>query len=171
MLTSDKVMLRTWLYDDLPDLQLMRNDFKLQQQLMAQPKGNSLDQIRDWLTARTKSLDSVFFVIAAQSSNRPVGYIQVSGLDLFQGWGKLGICIAPHAQGKGYGNAAITLLETYLRDVFKCRKLMLEVLAENEAAIRLYTKRGYRKVGCFQQHFYANGGYGDVVIMEKLILQ
>lgn len=169
MLASESVVLRTWLSSDLPDLQLMRNDFELQQQLMAHPKGNSLDQIKDWLNARTKSVDSVFFVIACKSSNQPVGYIQISGLDLLQGIGKLGICIAPHAQGRGYGRESMALLEIYLVNVYKCRKLVLEVLAENEGAIRLYTLQGYRKVGCLHQHFYVNGKYSEVVIMEKLI--
>jgi RimJ/RimL family protein N-acetyltransferase len=169
MLVGEKVVLRSWLSSDLPDLQLMRNDLKLQQQLMTQPKGNSLDQVKDWLAVRTKAIDGVFFVVACKSSNQPAGYIQVSGLDLLQGMGRLGICIAPHAQGQGYGSEAMTLLESYLLNVFKCRKLVLEVLAENDTAIRLYARQSYRKVGCFHQHFYANDKYSDVVIMEKLI--
>jgi diamine N-acetyltransferase len=169
MVVGEKVMLRAWSSSDLPLLQLMRNDLRLQRALMAHPKGNSLDQVRDWLIGRTKSAEVVFFIIACKSSDQAVGYIQIVGLDLLHGFGKLGICIAPDSQGKGFGGEAITLLEGYLRDVFKLRKFILEVLAENVSAIGLYAKLGYKEAGCLCEHFYSCGEYGDVVIMEKLI--
>lgn len=169
MVNGEKVVLRAWSPSDLPILQLMRNDFQQQRQLMAQPKGNSLDQVKDWLTARAKSADGVFFIIACKSSDQVIGYVQVVGLDFVNGLGKLGICIAPDSQGKGYGGEAITLLEGYLLDVFRLRKLILEVLVENKIAISLYTKLGYKTAGRLQKHFYTGEEYGDVVIMEKLI--
>jgi RimJ/RimL family protein N-acetyltransferase len=169
MVNGEKVVLRAWSPSDLPNLQLMRNDLRLQRQLMAQPRGNSLDQVKDWLHARTKLADGLFLIIACKSSDQVVGYVQVVGIDFLNGLGTLGICIAPASQGKGYGSEAITLLECYLRDVFRLRKLMLEVLAENDIAISLYVKHGYREVGRLQKHFYTGEEYGDVVIMEKLI--
>lgn len=169
MVVGEKVMLRAWSASDLPALQLMRNDLRLQRQLMAQPKGNSLDQVKDWLNARAKSADGVFFIIACKSSDQVVGYVQIVELDFLNGLGKLGICIAPDSQGKGYGGEAITLLEGYLRDIFRIRKLILEVLAGNKIAISLYAKLGYEKAGCLREHFYNDGNYDDVVIMEKLL--
>lgn len=169
MVVGKKVVLRAWLVSDLPALQLMRNDLRLQQQLMTQPRSNSLDQVKDWLAARTKSPDGLFFVIASKSSDHAVGYVQVAGMDFLNGLGKLGICIAPDSQGKGYGGEAITLLEVYLRDVFRLRKLTLEVLAGNDIAIRMYTKQGYKEAGRLREHFFMGGRYDDVVIMEKLI--
>lgn len=169
MVTGEKVVLRAWLASDLPALQRMRNDLRLQRQLMTQPKGNSPDQVKDWLTARTKSPDGLFLVIACKSSDEAAGYVQIVGMDFVNGLGKLGICIEPAFQGKGYGGEALSLLESYLRDVFHLRKLTLEVLAENDAAIRMYTKHEYREVGCLRAHFFTGGGYSDVIIMEKLI--
>jgi RimJ/RimL family protein N-acetyltransferase len=169
MMVGEKVVLRTWQASDLPALQLMRNDLRLQRQLMAQPKGNSLDQVKDWLNARTKSTDGLFFIIACKSSDQVAGYVQIIGMDFLNGLGKLGICIAPGLQGKGYGGEAITLLEDYLSNVFRLRKLTLEVLAENNVAIGMYTKYGYREAGRLREHFYTGNRYGDVVIMEKLI--
>jgi RimJ/RimL family protein N-acetyltransferase len=169
MVIGEKVVLRAWLASDLPVLQLMRNNLRLQRQLMVQPKGNSLDQVKDWLSARTKSADGVFFVIACKSSDQPAGYIQVIGMDFLNGLGKLGICIAPDWQGKGFGGEAIALIEGYLWEVFRIRKLTLEVLAENEVAIRMYTKQRYMEVGRLREHFYTGSRYDDVVIMEKMI--
>lgn len=169
MIVGEKVALRAWSAGDLPALQLMRNDLRLQRQLMTQPRSNSLDQVKDWLTARTKSADAVFFIIACKSSDQAAGFVQVVGMDLMNGVGKLGICIAPESQGKGYGGETVTLLESYLRDVFRLRKLTLEVLAENVVALGMYTKHGYREVGRLREHFFTGGSYDDVVIMEKMI--
>ena len=168
MIKGKKVMLRAWGAEDLGMLRDMRNDLSLQRQLMAHPRGNSLDQVREWLAARSKSSDGVFLVIVSQPSGEMAGYIQAVGMDLINGIGSIGICIAPGFQGKGYGGEAMALLESYLKDIFGIRKLMLEVLAENAVAIGMYIKHGYREVGRLQQHFYSDGEYADVVIMEKL---
>jgi len=168
MVTGKNVALRAWSEDDLPTLQSMRNNLRLQVQLMTQPRGSSFDQIKEWLSTRTRSADGLFFVIACKSSGHAVGYVQVVGMDLLNGTGELGICIAPDCQGKGYGGEAITLLEGYLHGVFRLRKLTLKVLRENNIAIHMYTKHGYAEVGCLREHFYTGAHYSDVVIMEKL---
>lgn len=169
MLTGEQVILRAWQSDDLPVMQMMRNDLRLQQQLMTHPRGSSLDQVKSWLNARTTASDGIFLVIACKSSNRAAGYIQVVELDLLNGLGKLGICIEPASQGKGYGGEAIALIEQHLHTVFRLRKLTLQVLAENERAIQLYTQQGYREAGRLHEHFYNGSQFSDVIMMERFI--
>ena len=169
MIVGEKVILRTWSENDLPALQLMRNNIRLQRQLMTQTRGNSHDQVKDWLATRTKSTDGLFFVIACKSSDQAAGYIQVMGMDILNGSGRLGICVAAEFQGNGYGGEAITLLEDYLRNVFRFRKLTLEVLRDNGIAIGMYSKYGYVESGCLREHYHTGAGYVDVVIMEKFI--
>ena len=67
------------------------------------------------------------------------------------------------------GQASLTLLEAYVREVFGLRKIVLEVLASNDGAIRLYLRHNYREVGRWQRHFRQGDDYADVVIMEKLL--
>ncbi|MDE8342812.1 MAG: GNAT family protein [Acidocella sp.] len=169
MLVGDKIVLRAWSASDLPALQSLRNNLLLQRQLMTQPRGNSLEQVREWLVSRSKNTDGLFFVVASKTSDHAVGYIQIAGLDILNGLGRLGMCVAPESQGMGYGREAITLLEVYLHDVFKLRKLTLEVLADNIAALRLYSKHCFSEVGRLKEHFYLNHKYEDVVIMEKML--
>jgi len=169
MITGKKIILRGWEADDLPALQLLRNNFQLQQQLMSIPRANSIAQIKEWLTNKTKPADSIFYVIADSKSNQCVGYIQVMAIDLLHGLGKLGICVSPDAQGNGFGGEAITLLECYLVDVFNLRKVFLEVLANNSRAQGLYSKLGYKECGRLQENFFFNGKFIDVLIMEKFI--
>ena len=169
MLIGNKVLLRAWAAADLPALQALRNDVPLQRQLMAQPKGSSLEQVRAWLNTRSQTTDAVFFIIADRAGNQALGYVQLLDIDLFHGSGRLGICIGPQAQGQGCGGETLTLLADYVREVFGLRKILLEVLASNEGAIRLYRRHGYREVGRWLQHFRMGSGYADVVLMEKLL--
>lgn len=169
MLIGNKVVLRAWAQEDLPALQVLRNDFPLQRQLMAQPKGNSLEQVRTWLNARTQAVDAVFFILADKTSHQALGYVQLLDINPLHGTSRLGICIGPQAQGRGCGSETLILLADYAREVFGLRKITLEVLADNDGAIRLYARLGYREVGRWLQHFHTGSGYADVVLMEKLL--
>lgn len=169
MIVGNSIILRAWSEHDLPALQALRNDFPLQQQLMTRPKANSIEQVKEWLANKTKPADSLFFIIACKQSDQVCGYVQVVGIDDVTSSGKLGICMVPGDQGKGYGTEAITLLEGYLRTVWRLRKLVLEVLADNERALHLYVKLGFLEVGRLRQHFFINNDYCDTVIMEKFL--
>lgn len=169
MLFGENVTLRPWSENDLSTLQSIRNNVSLQRQLMSLPKGNSLDQIRDWLANKTKSADTLFLVISNKTFIHAIGYIHVTNIDFLNRVGQLGICIAPESQGKGYGSEAITLIENYVRDAFLLRKITLQVLSNNSAAIHIYTKLGYANVGCLRKHFYFVSELVDVFIMEKFI--
>lgn len=169
MIIGDRTILRAWEDQDLPILLTMRNDFMLQQQLMALPKSNSLEQVKEWLSRRTKSSDSLLFVIAEKESNCAVGYLQVVGIEPIHGVGHFGICISPNAQSKGFGGEATTLLLRYLCDVLGLRKLMLEVLAQNDGAQRLYKKLGFHEIGRMHKHHYLDQAYRDVILMERFI--
>ena len=171
MLKGTGTVLRPWREGDLEFLAGLRNDVELQAQLMTQPRPNSLSRVREWLQLRSGQEDSLFFVIADAAGNEPVGYVQVQNLRLLHRTGELGICLAPAAQGRGHGREALALLEKYLQDTFALRKLVLQVLDDNAGAIRFYERHGFTPVGRLGNHFYLNGVYCDVRIMEKLFVR
>ena len=90
-------------------------------------------------------------------------------IDFVHRHGNLGIALTTEARGKGHGLHAIKLLENHAADVFGIRKSMLQVLADNLAAIRLYSKCEYRTVGLMASHFYHAGRFHDVLLMEHLL--
>jgi RimJ/RimL family protein N-acetyltransferase len=81
----------------------------------------------------------------------------------------LGICISPEFQGKGYATASLKLAEEYLKGFFSIRKITLKVLASNNAAILFYKKNGFNNCGTYSEHFFQNGSFQDVVLMEKFL--
>ena len=108
-------------------------------------------------------------MIAESATDEAAGYVQLTAMDPWNGHAELGICLGPAHQGKGFGQAALALLEGYARRVFGLRKLVLRVRADNARAVAAYRARGFREVGVFQDHFRYDGGYHDVALMEKAL--
>ena len=100
-------------------------------------------------------------------SNHPIGYIELTNIDFVDRRGDLGICIDKHQHGKGYAKDAVFLLENYAKNLFNIRKIILQVLNSNSRAISFYKKVGYRNIGVFDDHFYMDDQFHDVLLMEK----
>lgn len=169
MIIGNRIALRAWEEDDLPLLYALRNNFYIQQQLMARPRPNSMTQVREWLSRRCSESQSVFFVIAEKSTGCAVGFVQAVAIDQVNGTARLGICVMPDKQGKGFASEACRMLFLHLRETYNLRKLCLEVLAHNEGAIFLYRRLGFKEVGCMHAHYFLNQKYEDVLLMEKFI--
>lgn len=169
MLNGAKVTLRAWREDDLPTLQALRNDIGLQEMLMAEPRPNSMERTRQWLSERSGGQDGLLFVIAIADNDQVAGFVQVADMDRRSQTAFMGIALLPSAQGMGLGGEALVLLEGYLVRVFRLRKLLLKVLASNTQAIRFYTRMKFSEAGVLSQHHPSRHGYQDVLIMEKFL--
>jgi RimJ/RimL family protein N-acetyltransferase len=165
-----QVILRAVEEQDIPLLHALRNDVSLQQLLLALPRPNSVVRVRAWLAAIAADERRVLFVIGSGRAGKAVGYAQLNQIESVHGTAEVGICLAPSAQGKGYGRAAMELLATYARDVLNLRKLCLCVRATNQPAVALYRRLKYTEVGCWRAHRYQAGAYHDVLLMERFLV-
>lgn len=171
MLQCENTVLRPWVEQDVPLLERLRNDVELQAMLMTQPRPNSEQRVLEWLATKTEADDGLFFIISDSKTGNAVGYLQVVNINQQNGTCEMGICLSPEAQGKGYGASAMHALEEYLRTTFNLRKLSLFVLVDNTGAIAFYVKAGFSEAGRLREHFYHDGKYKDVFIMEKFLRQ
>lgn len=62
------------------------------------------------------------------------------------------IASKPEARGKGVGSALIAAVEAAAR-ARQCRSLRLEVRTDNETAMRLYERLGYRQIGRYTRYY------------------
>src|SRR5450631_123582 len=99
MLEGKKVVLRPPIAGDRAVLHALRNDARLQSQLMSLPRANSAQRIEDWLARMLSDPACAFFVIAASKSDEALGYLQVTHMDFVHGTGDLGICLAESGRG------------------------------------------------------------------------
>ena len=169
MICGNKVLLRPPLDEDKEFFFALRNDFDLQSLLLSRPRANSIQRVLEWLEKRLADNEALFFVLAEKQSNRACGFIQLTNIDLISRTGFLGICLGSDYQGEGYAQDALKLFEEYSRNIFNIRKIMMEVLSNNEHATEFYLKSGYRQVGIWKEHVYQLGQFHDVTLMEKLI--
>lgn len=75
------------------------------------------------------------------------------------------IAVAPAAQRNGIGEAMLNeLLDEAARR--GCPYVDLEVRADNDAAIRLYERRGFERIGLRRGYYQPSGA--DAVVMRRL---
>jgi diamine N-acetyltransferase len=169
MIVGSNVLLRTWEEKDISFLQDLRNDVKLQEQLLSRAKGSSTSQVKEWLEDKCRDRNSWFYVIAQIDDGRPIGYVQLTKFDEVSKHAELGICLGKDWQGKGLAGQAIGLLEKYVQDSWGLRKVILYVNSINKNAILCYQKAGFYECGHYRKHFYSSSTWHDIKIMEKIL--
>jgi RimJ/RimL family protein N-acetyltransferase len=120
--------------------------------------------------ARTAATDSseaeVAFVVDVDG--RAVGRASLFDFDTFARHAEAGISLVAEARGRGIGTAAITQLVEFGFVRRNLRRIHLQAIASNTAAIRAYEKAGFVTEGRRRQHAWVRGGYEDIVLMGIL---
>jgi RimJ/RimL family protein N-acetyltransferase len=113
----------------------------------------SLEKTRDWIDNALRS-DSGITALAILWDGRHVGNVVLDKMDAFAQTARLSVYIGePSARGAGVGLTAVFLA---LREAFgekKLHKVWLTVHEENETAIRLYRRLGFKREGVLRDEF------------------
>ena len=80
----------------------------------------------------------------------------------------LGISVAPHAQGKGVGNALMTALCDYADNWAGILRIELTVFDDNARAVALYRKFGFELEGTHRAYAMRAGRYVTALTMARL---
>lgn len=83
--------------------------------------------------------------------------------------GGIGISIQKSAWGIGIGSMLMERLLDFAKDTAQVEIISLEVRSDNQQAINLYNKFGFKKIGCFKGYFKINNALVDFDIMEKFL--
>jgi L-amino acid N-acyltransferase YncA len=104
--------------------------------------------------------------LAIEDDGRVGGYAAVVGLP---GWsdhvGEVRLVVDPECRGRGLGRA---LARWALRQALECglRKLYVEVVAEQEGAVAMFTALGFQAEGLLRDHVRDHGGeLRDLVLL------
>ena len=73
--------------------------------------------------------------------------------------------VAPWLQGQGVGGNLVTTAVRYGLDRLGLRQIVLGVIAENEPAVRLYRRAGFREYGRLERFFISEAGIGEKLFM------
>jgi len=103
------------------------------------------------------------FVIDVEGA--AVGSASLFDFDLFARHAEAGISLKRNARGRGIGTAAIVQLVEFRFARHNLRRIHLQAIASNIAAIRAYEKAGFLIEGRQRQHAWVRGTYEDIVRM------
>ncbi len=116
-----------------------------------------------------RSESDIVFVIFEQSSGRPIGITGLGEVDKWNRTAEFGISIGePDARGKGYGTEAAELVLDYAFTALGLHSVMLRVFSFNPAAIRAYTKAGFKEFARRRESQFMGGTFWDDIYMECL---
>ncbi len=82
--------------------------------------------------------------------------------------GEIGICVLKKYWNKGIGAMLLAEILEFASKSAKADIVSLEVRSDNLAAIHLYEKFGFEKIGKFKGYFKINGEYVDFDIMQLI---
>ncbi len=110
--------------------------------------------------------DTVSFVVDLDGT--AVGGASLFNFDSFARHAEAGINLVSNARGRGIGTAAIAHLVEFGFVRRNLRRIHLQAIASNTAAIRAYEKAGFVIEGRQRQHAWVRGAYEDIVLMGIL---
>ena len=79
--------------------------------------------------------------------------------------GEFGLSVAKRYWGLGIGKELIKYMIDWAKEGNVVRKINLRVREDNETAINLYTKLGFKKEGIISREFYIDGKYYSSIFM------
>ena len=164
------VSLRTRTDDDLDVLYRISADLDTWEERNArEPSPLTRDKF-DARLARADADDgsekTVAFVVDVDGT--AVGSASLSDFDPFVHHAEAGIALLPEARGRGIGTAAIRQLVEFGFVRCNLRRIHLQAIASNAAALRAYEKAGFVVEGRLREHAWVRGVYEDIVLMGIL---
>lgn len=172
-INGQRIYLRFLTPDDAtPSYLAWMHDPDVIQYLESRWSVQTLDSIRAFIKAMNDSprdyLFGIFLKETEPRSGQHIGNIKVGGINERHRFGDVGLIIGEKsAWGKGYASEAITLATQYGFDELNLNKLTAGMYEQNVGSYKAFLKAGYREVGVYKQHFFYQGGYMDMYVVEK----
>lgn len=106
--------------------------------------------------------------IYTKDTDEFIGQISLFNIDSYSISATMGIYIAEAYRGKGYGSEAMKLMINHAFDYLRIHCIHLEVMDDNDKAIKVYEKLGFTICGQYHQCRYVHGKYAGIVLMELI---
>lgn len=110
----------------------------------------------------------VDLAIVDRSTKEFLGLIGVNDIDSLQQRARFGVFLKRDARGRGVAQDAMTVFFEYVFGQLNIARVWLEVLADNEAAVKLYRSFGFAGEGTLRRHHFQDGVFKDVKVMGLL---
>lgn len=129
----------------------------------------TVDEEAEFLKSIGHSRNEAFFVARRDSKIIGTAHYTAFTKKRMAHRGEFGICVRKSECGRGVGSMLLGEILSFAKDVARSQIVSLEVRSDNIAAIKLYEKFGFEKIGRFRGFFKINGEFIDFDIMQKFI--
>lgn len=134
------------------DYLTMVNDYEnVNRYIGGKRKAFTEEQERAWVQEKLAEKAPVYSMID-KVSGRFIGNIEL--MDLTETEAELGIAITAEMQNLGYGTEAVSAMVRYAFDHFGLKRVFLRTNPDNDRAIRVYEKCGFREYDRSDKHVY-----------------
>lgn len=107
--------------------------------------------------------------IIDNEDRKPIGLIVIDKIKWEYRNCEIGIVIYDkNYRGRGYGKDALETALKFIFDDLNMHLVYLNVVDENEAAVNLYKKFGFKIEGILRDRYYKNGRYYNIIVMSKI---
>jgi diamine N-acetyltransferase len=168
MLIGKNLQLRAIEYEDLPTLVAWRNDPDVYQYFF-EHEPLSLVMQKAWFEKLLQRPDEKLWIAETIEDHKAIGTAGLTHLDWRSRKAELSrILISPECRKRGLGRELINLALHYVFNHLNLNRLYCQTFADNQAAVNLYERSGFKREGLFRQSVFKEGSYRDVVFMAIL---
>ena len=130
----------------------------------------SIDQQEKWMDSMMDTSGNNKRFIICEYKGTPLGMVGLYNINWIHRTCEMGIYIGEkHVKGKGYGRTACALMERFAKEYVNLRKIKVDVVSDNQGALKMWEGLGFEKVGELIKERYIKGDYRNLTIMEKFI--
>ena len=108
-------------------------------------------------------------MITLTMTGEPVGTVDLTNFDPFNNRAEFGIMIDRSHEGKGLGDAALSLTIDYVRDYLGLSQIYALVPVSNTVCIAMLKKHGFATAGILKQWINHGAEVHDVKMMQLLL--
>ena len=130
----------------------------------------SIKTVRNWTVVSKAPFgrgSRVVFAIVDEKGNH-LGNCGFNYVNFRDGEAEVFIYLDKKNRGKGIGTSALGLLLRYAFDHLRLNRVSARVLLDNEPALRLFEKLGFRKEGVLREAAFRKGSYRDICVFGIL---
>jgi len=109
--------------------------------------------------------------VVVEEDGQVIGFASTSTYrprECYAGIAECSVYVGSGCRGQGAGRAALIALQDEARRA-GFHKLVSRVFPENRSSLKMLDRLGWRQVGVYERHGQLDGGWRDVVIVEKLL--
>jgi RimJ/RimL family protein N-acetyltransferase len=148
-----------------------RNDPAIRDYIQGYRMPVTYEMEQQWLEGflHNTNPNRVGFAISPLDSDKLLGMVFLNQINWFDRNAKLGIFMAPgEKRRKGFGTEACQLMVDYGYKTLNLHRITVEIVATNDASIRVFEKLNFTLEGTMKEVLFANGAYHDIIIMGLL---